>query len=190
MGFFNLFKKKSVDKEGNLEDKELLPEIKEEDFIDNSDPLQHYGNSNYSIEFGSKLPIDIIYGFLKEDYEAKAYKDALTNPDRSYKEKNISILRSTLDVKFKQVTLKYDDMSREIEMHIKTRGEAGLTDLVELLKSRKETLDKHRIELEQMKNDLRNQESYMLGIFTSYEVGFTRGLASLSLHNLKIDNLL
>ena len=134
------------------------------------------------------LPIDIIYAFLKEDYEAKAYRDALTNPDRSYKEKNIAILRSNLDVKFKQVSLKYDDMCREIEMHIKTRGEAGLTDLVELLKSRKETYDKHKTELETMKNDLINNEPYMIGIFTSYEVGFTRGLAFLSLHNLKINN--
>jgi hypothetical protein len=190
MGFFDIFKKRRLANYEEHSNKESLPEIKEEEFIDNSDPNEHQGNFGYSIEFGSKLPIDIIYGFLKEDYEAKAYNDALTNPDRSFKQKNIEIIRSTLDIKFKQVALKYDDMLREIDVHIKTRSEAGLSDLVELLLSRKNTYQNHKIELETMKNDLLINESYMVGIFTSYEIGFTRGLASLSLQNLKLDNTL
>jgi hypothetical protein len=84
--------------------------------------------------------------------------------------------------------LKYEDMIREIDFHIKSRTEAGLTDLVELLKSRKETYIKHVEELNHMKNDLEQGELYMTGLFQSYEVGFTKGLASLSIHNLKIDN--
>ena len=136
------------------------------------------------------MPIDIIYGFLKENYENKAYHDALTSPDRSYKETNIAIIRSNLEVKFKQVMLRYEDMLREIEFHIQSRGQAGLTDIVELLKSRRETYQKHLEEIKKMKQDLDRGELYMIGIFKSYEVGFTRGLASLSLHNLKIDNTL
>ena len=88
MGLFDLFKKKEQNQViDNLETKNILPEIREEDFIDNSEPAES-ANSTYSVEFGSKLPIDIIYGFLKEDYENKAYHDALTNPDKSYKETN------------------------------------------------------------------------------------------------------
>jgi len=189
MGFFDLFKKKEQFQEVNLETKNALPEIKEEDFIDNSEPSAQE-NSTYSFEFGTKLPIDIIYGFLKENYENKAYHDALTSPDRSYKETNIAIIRSNLEVKFKQVMLKYEDMLRDIEFHILSRGQAGLTDIVELLKSKRETYKKHVGEIEKMKQDLEKGELYMIGIFKSYEVGFTRGLASLSLHNLKIDNTL
>jgi hypothetical protein len=189
MGFFSFLNRSNKNQDENPETRNILPEIREEDFIDNSEPSEVTKSSQF-IKFGSDLPIDIIYDLLKEDYETKAYKDALTNPDRSYKEKNIAILRSTLDLKFKQVTLKYDDMLREIEVHIKTRGEAGLPDLVELLKSRKETYLNHKQTLEQMKDDLNNEEHYMIGIFTSYDVGFTRGLASLSLHNLKMDNAL
>ncbi|RYD80509.1 MAG: hypothetical protein EOP55_02045 [Sphingobacteriales bacterium] len=185
MGFLDLFRTNKQPDDSTQEIKASLTEIKEEDFIDNSEP-----DSDHSfIEYGSNLPIDIIYNLLKEDYEAKAYKDAITNPDRSYKEKNIALLRSTLEVKFKQITLKYDDMLREIDVHIKTRSEAGLTDLVELLKSRKDTLEKHRVELQQMKDDLNKEEPYIMGMFTSYEVGFTRGLASLSLHTLKINTI-
>ena len=190
MGLFDLFKKKEQNQViDNLETKNILPEIREEDFIDNSEPAES-ANSTYSVEFGSKLPIDIIYGFLKEDYENKAYHDALTNPDKSYKETNIAIIRSSLEIKFKQVTLKYEDMLRDIDFHIQSRGQAGLTDIVELLKSKRETYSKHVEEITKMKQDLEKEELYMIGIFKSYEVGFTRGLASLSLHNLKIDNTL
>ncbi len=188
MGFFDIFKKKEQVLPEISEEKNTLPEIREEDFVDNSEPSQQ--GSIYSVEFGSKLPIDIIYSFLKEDYESKAYNDALTNPDKSYKDTNLEIIRSNLEVKFKQVLLKYDDMLREIDFHIQSRGQAGLTDLVELLKSKKETYEKHIEELKKMREDLDKGELYMIGIFKSYEVGFTRGLASLSLHNLKIDNSL
>lgn len=190
MGFFDLFKKKGQQEEVVADTKNTLPEIREEDFINNSEPNEQESSNSYSVEFGSKLPIDIIYGFLHEDYEAKAYNDALTNPDKSYKEINLDIIRSSLEIKFRQVALKYDDMLREIDFHIKTRSEAGLTDVVDLLKSKKETYQKHVIELEKMKEDLNKRELYMIGIFKSYEVGFTRGLASISLHNLKIDNTL
>lgn len=189
MGFFDLFKNKEQNQEDLIKAQDDLPEIKEDDFIDNSEPSAQE-NSKYSVEFGSKLPIDIIYGFLKEDYENKAYNDALTNPDKSYKDTNLAIIRSNFEVKFKQVSLKYEDMIRDIDFHINSRGQAGLTDIVELLKTKKTTYEKHLEELKKMKGDLDRGELYMIGIFKSYEVGFTRGLASLSLHNLKIDNIL
>ncbi|WP_018630526.1 hypothetical protein [Niabella aurantiaca] len=191
MGFFDLFKKRAPAPAEMPEETKnhTLPEIKEEDFIDNSDPIEE-NTPTYSVEFGSKLPIDIIYGFLKEDYENKAYNDALTNPDQSYKDANLAIVRSNLEIKFKQVFLKYEDMLREIGFHIHSRGQAGLTDIVELLRSKQNTYEKHMEELKKMKEDLDSGELYMMGIFKSYEVGFTRGLASLSLHNLKIDNTL
>ena len=187
MGLFDFFNKnRQIQEKDNLEVKQELSEIREEDFIDNSEPSEQ---SN-SVEFGSNLPIDIIYAFLKENYENKAYHDALTNPDKSYKEMNLEIIRSSLEIKFKQVMLKYEDMLQEINFHIQSRGQAGLTDLVEQLKSQKITYEKHVAELNKMKEDLNNKELYMVGVFKSYEVGFTRGLASLSLHNLKIDNTL
>src|SRR5690606_18187138 len=112
---------------------EALPEISESDFVDHSEPTEH--SNGYSVEFGTRLPIDIIYSFLKEDYEVKAYNDAVTNPDKSYKETNLAIIRSDLEVKFRQVLLKYADMVEEVEFHIQSRGQAGLTDIVEQLKS-------------------------------------------------------
>jgi hypothetical protein len=187
MGFFDLFKKSNQVQDTLLESKKSLPESKGDD-LTNHGELMKGDITTYSIEFGTRLPIDIIYEYLQEDIESKAYQDALTSPDRSYKETNLAIIRSNLEVRFKQVTLKYEDMLRDIDFHIQSRGEAGLTDIVELLKSRKAIYGKHLEELRKMKADLDNGELYMTGLFKSYEVGFTRGLASISLHNLKSDN--
>lgn len=189
MGLFDIFKKRPNHVE-QLDDshERMLPDIDEDDFIDNSDPIEHEKASE-TVEFGTKLPIDLIYAFLKEDYEQKAYNDALTNPDKTYKEINMDIIKSNLDVKFMQVELKYKDMLREIGFHIRSRSEAGLTDIVELLRYNEETYKNHLELIAQMKKDLENKESYMIGIFKSYEVGFTRGLASLSLQKLKIDTI-
>ncbi len=189
MGLFDFFRKKeqaqqvlSEQNQSTVNPKSDLP----------SDPgATGFSGNGYSAElavFGSRSPIDMIYGFLREDFEQKAYHDALTNPDSSYKLTNLSIIRSNLEVMFRQTTLKYGDLLREIDFHILSREQAGLTDIVELLKSRKITYEQHVQELNRMKADLDNGELYMTGIFKSYEVGFTRGLASLSLQNFKMDH--
>lgn len=191
MGILNMFfrnkeENTSSHDQTNEPTTQPLPEIKESIFIDQRDPIET--TNTYTVEFGSKLPIDIIYAFLREDYESKAYQDAITSPDRSYREKNLSIIKSNLEQKFQQVLLKYEDMLRDIDYHIVSRSQNGLTDIVELLKSKKETYIRHVEAIRQMKVDLENNESYISGVFLSYEVGFTRGLASLSLHNLKIND--
>ena len=188
MGLFNFLKNKEQIGE-EVETKDSLPEIREEDFIDNSEPLEQE-NSTYIVEFGSRLPIDIIYGFLKENYEAKAYNDALTIPDESYKETQLEIIRGNLEVKFKQVMLKYEGMLHDIDFHIQSRNDSGLTEISKLFKSKKETCEKHIEELKKMKQDLDKEELYMTGIFKSYEAGFKRGIASISLQKLqKLDTL-
>jgi len=187
MGFFDMFKKKHQVPQGP-EPTHSLPENKEGNHLDKT---QLTGDpSVYTIEFGTRLPIDVIYSFLKEDYETKAYQDAITSPDKSYRDLNLALLRSNLEVKFKQVALRYEDMLREIDFHIESRMQAGLTDIAGMLKSKKATYEKHVEELGKMRKDLDSGEIYMTGIFKSYEVGFTRGLASLSLHNLKNDSAL
>ena len=70
-----------------------------------TDETESAGNSNSTvlINYGTGMPIDLIYSFLKEDYETKGYDDALANPDVSYKEMNKSMIRSNLEIKFRQV---------------------------------------------------------------------------------------
>ena len=156
MGLFNWFKKK----EENVEPAEAVPEIKKEDFVDDSNPKSN-SNGTVTITYGTGMPIDLIYGFLKEDYETKGYEDALSNPDISYREMNKSIIKSNLEVKFRQVRLRYTDVLRDLDFHINSRTQA------------------------QMEQDFYDEKPYMVGMLFSYDKGFSRGLAALSLEQLK-----
>ena len=89
MGFWNFFKQKEE------EEVPQLPEIKKEDFVDESNPSS---DGKITITYGTGMPIDLIYNFLKEDYERKGYEDALSNPDMSYRDTNKEIIKSELEV--------------------------------------------------------------------------------------------
>lgn len=150
-----------------------------------SDPANSVETGSGVIGYETGMPIDLIYYYLKEDNEKKGYDDALCNPDNSYKEMNKSLIRSNLEVKFKQVVLKYTDDLRAIDFHIESRSQAGLVDVVEQLKSKKETLQKHMSILVEMEDDLRKDAPYMLGMLMSYERGFLKGLAAISLETFR-----
>lgn len=141
-----------------------------------------------SIKYGTGMPIDLIYSFLKEDYEARGYDDALSNPDVSYKEMNKSMIRSNLEIKFRQVRLRYSDDLRNLDFHIKSRSEAGLVDLVKQLEMEKNMLLQHVEELNKMEQDFQDNVPYMTGMLLSYERGFLRGLGALSLEQIKRAN--
>ena len=155
-----------------------------------TDETESVGNSSSTvlINYGTGMPIDLIYSFLKEDYETKGYDDALSNPDVSYKEMNKSMIRSNLEIKFRQVKLKYTDNLRNLDFHIKSRSEAGLVDLVKQLEMKKEMLLQHMEELNRLERDFQENVPYMTGMLLSYERGFLRGLGALSLEQIERRN--
>ncbi len=85
---------------------------------------------------------------------------------------------------FKQVSIKYNDVLRELDFQITTRTQAGLVDLVRQLESKKETYLQHIKELNQMKQDFIDQKPYMTGMLLSYDKGFSKGLAAISLEKM------
>jgi len=95
------------------------------------------------------------------------------------------LLVSNLKVLFKQIKQIYIDNLKTNDFHIKSREQAGLIDIVDLLKNRRETLENHLSEINKMENDLENKVDYMVGMLLSYERGFLRGLAALSLESFK-----
>ena len=136
-------------------------------------------------EMTVSMPLDEIYNYLRIDFESRGYEDALSNPDISYRDLNKQLLVSNLKVLFKQIKQIYIDNLKTNEFHIKSREQAGLIDIVDLLKNRKETLESHLAEINKMENDLENKVDYMVGMLLSYERGFLRGLAALSLESFK-----
>ena len=92
MGLFNFFKKgnqvNNTEVVGlpNVEDnsKEILPEIRREDFVDDSEP--NLESNTITIKYGTGMPIDAIYAYIQDDYEQEGYSDAMCNADMAYKE--------------------------------------------------------------------------------------------------------
>lgn len=175
MGVFDFFRRKQAIVEPIEEQNVLVEETNEEKTV----------NNVVTITYGTGKAIDLIYNFLKDDYESKGYDDALTNPDSSYKEMNKAMIKSSLEVKFKQVRRRYEDDLRTIDFHINSRKEAGLIELVKELETKKEILLQHVKELNTMEQDFLNEAPYMVGMLYSYERGFLRGLAALSLEQIK-----
>ncbi len=175
MGIFNFFKKKQ----------ELVQPIIAQESLNDEAKKEKTENSYITIAYGTGRPIDLIYNFLRDDYESKGYDDALTNPDTSYKEMNKSMIKSALEVKFKQVQRRYEDDLKKIDFHINSRKEAGLVELVKELETKKEILLQHVNELNTMERDFIGEKPYMMGMLYSYERGFVRGLAALSLEQIK-----
>jgi len=175
MGVFDFFRRKPVLEQPTVEQNVLVKETNDEKEV----------NNVVTITYGTGKAIDLIYNFLKDDYESKGYDDALTNPDTSYKEMNKAMIKSSLEVKFKQVRRRYDDDLHTIDFHINSRKEAGLIELVKELETKKEILLQHVKELNTMEQDFMNEAPYMMGMLYSYERGFLSGLAALSLEQIK-----
>ncbi len=163
-------------------DEQIVPEIKEPNGANNGVPLTR------EAELTVSMPLDEIYKYLRVDFESRGYDDAMSNPDTSYRDMNKQLIVSNLKVLFKQIKQIYIDNLKTTDFHIKSREQAGLIDIVELLKNRKETLDNHLNEINKMETDLDGKEDYMVGMLLSYERGFLRGLAALSLETLKLKN--
>lgn len=181
MGILSLlFGSKNKENEDQLEEnrkKNDLPEIKEEDFVDNEDPSN---NDIVSIQYGTRMPIDAIYAFINKDHEQQGYDDAMCNADSSYKDSKIIIIKNELNLLFEQVELRYKSDLRQIEVQIDIVQQQGLMNTSSILKARKETFLEHIAVMKNMKSSLEKEEKQMLSMINSYERGFLKGLAAKS----------
>lgn len=126
------------------------------------------------------LGIDAIYAFLQADYETRGYHDALTNPDESYKNDNIKLFQYDLQILIQRSFMYYDDKIKEIDFHIGSRTRAGLIDLVEELKIKRELVVEHISKVNQLKQETESNAGMSERIKLSYQRGFMRGLAAIS----------
>lgn len=137
------------------------------------------------VDYGTHMPIDIIYGSLRTNHEQRGYNDAMCSPDISYKELNLNLIKNDLIVKIRQVKLNYKKGLSDIDFHIESRSQAGLVDTVNELEKQKEIFLEHLELLNKMETDYQNNESYMIGSLLSYERGFMRGLAAKSMEMIE-----
>lgn len=171
MGLFSLFNKKPPEILPSPEStkSELPDEIKNpQEKNENLSPDNHFTG------------IEAIYEFLQGDYESKGYSDALTNPDDSYKKDNVRLIKLDLQILIQKVTTYYEDLATELDLHIATRGRAGLVDLVQELENRKLMVVEHKAKVDQIRSEIENENAMSYRIILSYQRGFMRGLSALS----------
>lgn len=168
MKILNLFKKKIITEtvEDSIPSKEL--------FVEENESVI---NSNTQIE---KYNLEKIYDFAEIDYEQKGYDDALMNPDNSYSDDNMKLLKLDLGIRIKRAYKTYEDYSKDIEFHIETRNNAGLIDTVKLLESELSKVKDSIKQVKEIEEEFHQNKGLVERISLSYKRGFMRGLAAMS----------
>ncbi|MFA5044541.1 MAG: hypothetical protein WC542_01260 [Paludibacter sp.] len=180
MGLFDFFKKNQLQTSGSDNNNQSL-EIPKDVFIEDGDPSDNQQDSKYPLE---SKGIELIYEFLQADYESRGYNDALTSPDDSYKKDNIKLIKLDLQIVIQKVNTYYEDLMKELDFHISSRSRAGLIDLVEELKTRKEMVLEHVAKVLEIKKEMEETNSMTQRIILSYQRGFMRGLSAITQSNV------
>lgn len=131
-----------------------------------------------SITYGTGLPIDIIYGYMRKNYSEQGFQDAVTTPDMTFKEINKQIIQNKVLVVFKQVKLKYEVMITAIDQRINSCQNAGLVGTIFQLQHEKDVLSHHLEEVNSLETKFRCGDSEATSCLQTYEVGFLKGLAA------------
>lgn len=140
-------------------------------------------NSNLSsstvvINYGTGMPIDVVYNFISKDFETIGYEDAMCNDDPSYKSSKILIIKNDLMRLFEQVSLKYKQDITELDVRIELMEQEGLINKAKSLSSKKNIFIEHINKINDMREALEKDEDYMTCMIKSYERGYRKALAA------------
>jgi hypothetical protein len=173
MGIFNFLKRKQPDPLVNQQP--ALPEngIQAENVNGSKMP------GNYS-QNGEAKGIESIYAFLQRDFENKGYNDALVSPDESNKHDNIRLIQLDLEILVQKVETYYKDSVKEIDYHMASRTRAGLIDLVEELKTRRDIVLDHMDKVSELKKEMSGNSGMAERMVLSYQRGFMKGISAIT----------
>ena len=184
MGIFNIFNKRS-DNGAKLsvslpmiEPAEAKEEIKSVETpvvapTDKEKPM--------TISYATGWPIDVVYGYLHKDYEDKGFQDAMLKSDLAFKDINMRLIRNKILMVFREINLNYDVMKQDLQVRIDNCNAAGLLTTVAQLEKNMQLIDVHKKELADLEADFRNNANEASIPLQSYECGFLRGIATVSL---------
>lgn len=184
MGIFNLFGSKP--KEDGL----MLPVVTPmEDEADTKnevvDSQKEESPENkqkvITINWGTGMPIDVIFNFIHKDFEEEGYQDALINSDLQYREMKEAIIRNDLKMLFKRISLRYKSDIREIGVQIENAQRAFVPSSASRLQARCETYEEHLAEIAEMERLLDANDPKMLTMIESYRRGFSKSIAAITL---------
>ena len=184
MGIFNIFNKRS-DNGSKLS--VSLPVIEpaeaKEEIKSIETPVMAPTNEERSmtISYATGWPIDVVYGYLHKDYEDKGFQDAMLKSDLAFKDINMRLIRNKILMVFREINLNYDVMKQDLQVRIDNCNAAGLLTTVAQLEKNMQLIEVHKKELADLEADFRNNANEASIPLQSYECGFLRGIATVSL---------
>lgn len=184
MGIFNLFNKRS-DNGAKLsvslpviEPAEAKEEIKS---VETPVAVPTNEEKPLTVSYATGWPIDVVYGYLHKDYEDKGFQDAMLKSDLAFKDINMRLIRDKILMVFREINLNYDVMKQDLQVRIDNCNAAGLLTTVAQLEKNMQLIDVHKKELADLEADFRNNANEASIPLQSYECGFLRGIATVSL---------
>lgn len=183
MGFLNLFKKSGDGAKLSValpvvEPVEAKDEVKS---VEIPSVASKEESKPMTISYATGWPIDVIYGYLHKNYEAKGFEDAMLKSDLAFRDMNMNLIRNKILMVFREVNLNYDVKKQDLQTRINTSSAAGLLTTVSELEKTMSTINAHKEELRQLEEDFRNNANEASIPLQSYDVGFLRGVASIQL---------
>lgn len=179
MNIFRLFSKNKTDNdtlENTIENVDSIAEDNVDETIENK--AESPKTDVISISYGTGLPIDIIYGYMRKNYSEQGFQDAIATPDITFKDINKQIIKNKILVVFQQIKLKYEVMTTEIEQRINSCRNVGLIDTIFQLQHDKDILSHHITEINSLEAKFRNGDFEATSCLQTYEAGFLKGLAA------------
>ena len=175
MKLFNIFRKSQsqTDTDSIGQNDLIIPEL--------SQPSSSNCNGEeeiITIQYGTGMPIDVIYGFINHDYEQDGYQDALVNSDAEYCIAKEKIILNQLNQLFRRILLRYRGEIRDIEVQIANAKSLFALTSASMLDARKETCEEHINEINEMMEKVNAKSSDMMTMIESYRRGFTKGCAA------------
>lgn len=181
MRIFNLFRKKG---EENKSMTVALPVVKPAEakgMVKSVKPMTGAKGTPMTISYATGWPIDVVYGYLHENYEQKGLEDAMVNSDLAFKDMNLNLIKDKILMVFREINLNYDVMEQKLQTSIDNSNAAGLLTTVAELGKTMKLINSHKEELRQLEANFRNGVNEASTPLQSYECGFLRGVATLAL---------
>lgn len=184
MGIFNIFNKRS---DNGAKLSVSLPMIEpaeaKEEIKSVETPVVTPANKEkpMTISYATGWPIDVVYGYLHKNYEDKGFQDAMLKSDLAFKDINMRLITNKILMVFREINLNYDVMKQDLQVRIDNCNAAGLLTTVVQLEKNMQLIDVHKKELADLEADFRNNANEASIPLQSYECGFLRGIATVSL---------
>lgn len=171
------------------------PEIREEDFIDTTDPNGVLLNINQnglstirSVDYSTGLPIDGVFWYMEKDWEEDGMRDAIGNPDINYMNMKIEIIKQGLVRRFEMTRLRYNKLIRDCEAQMESLNTFGLTATLSSITSQIDTYKEHIQKLNDLESRFQKGAAELLTMTESYKRGFANGVAQRTQQTINSQN--